>query len=416
MAMVVTPPEFASRSPLRAGASLPAAEFAAVRRRSALHHCKWDPQLGDSSTLAPFPIFISAADWRQLTRSAETLAAEVDAAERELLQRVPLLNQLGLPSALRHQFAKAPEIGESPSFARVLRFDFHFTHGGWMVSEVNSDVPGGFSEAEGFSSLMAAHFPGYRVAGKPASVWAVRTRLALPVSGNIALLSAPGYMEDSQVVAYLAACLRARGLNPKLVGPREIRWEAGQAFLVGAAEPLAGLFRFYQLEWLAATPLQTGWPNFILGGATPVSNPGRAALSESKRFPLSWRDLQTPMPESTRLFPEARAPREVAYREHEDWVLKGTYSNCGDAVLSRRWLSQRSWRAAWARALLSPHGWVAQRRFEVVPLHTSLGELTHCLGVYVIDGQVAGGYLRLSKGKFVDSSAIDAALLIAEET
>ena len=63
----------------------------------------------------------------------------------------------------------------------------------------------------------------------------------------------------------------------------------------------------------------------------------------------------------------------------------------------------------------APQGWVAQREFDVVPLDTPLGALTHCLGVYVVDGRAAGAYLRLSPAQFVDSSAIDAALLIAEE-
>jgi len=400
--------------PLRAGNALPAAEFAELRRTCALEQCKWDPQLGDQATLASFPVFISETDWACLARSAETLAAEADAAERELLLRAPLLNQLGLPLALRQQFLRAGDVAESPSFARVLRFDFHFTREGWRVSEVNSDVPGGFSEAEGFSSLMARCFSGHRVAGEPASSWADRAALALDCEGEIALLSAPGYMEDAQVVAYLASFLRARGFKTHLVGPSGLRWKSGQAFLAAAREPLAGLFRFYQLEWLPACK-QAGWSHFLFGGATPVSNPGRAALSESKRFPLVWRDLRTRLPEFARLLPETRAPREVARFLNDGWLLKGSYSNCGDAVISRRWTSARSFRAAWARAVFAPQGWVAQREFDVVPLDTPLGALTHCLGVYVVDGRAAGAYLRLSPAQFVDSSAIDAALLIAEE-
>ena len=399
--------------PLRVGKQVPSAEFDELRRTCVLEHCKWDPQVGDRATLAPFPVFISGADWAHLAGLAEKLAAETEVAERELLQRRTLLKQLGLPRALQREFARAAEVGEPPSFARVLRFDFHFTREGWRVSEVNSDVPGGYSEAQGFSSLMAEYFPGHHLTGSPASTWAKGAALALDPAGEIALLSAPGYMEDVQVVAYLASFLRAQGMKARLVGPRELRWRSGQAFLAGAQRPLAGVFRFYQLEWLPACG-QPGWFHFLHGAVTPVSNPARAALSESKRFPLVWRELRTPLTEFARAMPESCAPREVLGRFDEGWVLKGSYSNCGDAVFSNRWTSAGALRAAWARALLAPSGWVAQREFEVAPLETPLGTMTHCLGVYVIDGRAAGAYLRLSPAQFVDAYAIDTALLVEE--
>jgi len=399
--------------PLRVGKPVPASDFAELRRTCVLEHCKWDPQVGDRATLAPFPVFISGADWAQLACLAEKLAAETEAAERELLLRPLLLKQLGLPGALQRQFSRAAGAAESPSFARVMRFDFHFSREGWRVSEVNSDVPGGYSEAQGFSALMAEQFPGHHLAGGPASTWAARAALALDPAGEIALLSAPGYLEDAQVVAYLASSLRARGMKARVIGPRELCWRSGHAFLASAQSPLAGVFRFYQLEWLPECG-QPGWSHFLHGAVTPVSNPARAALSESKRFPLVWRELGTPLTEFARSMPESCAPREVLRRFDDGWVLKGSYSNCGDAVFSSRWTPRGALRAAWARALLAPSGWVAQREFEVVPLDTPLGTMTHCLGVYVIDGRAAGAYLRLSPAQFVDACAIDTALLVEE--
>jgi len=244
--------------------------------------------------------------------------------------------------------------------------------------------------AEGYSECCTA--------GKPGAAWADAALSAFGDgrSGVVGLLSAPGYMEDAQVVSYLGKLLRARRIETRLLGPAQLRWEAGQAFAQGSEEPLLALLRFYQIEWLARSARGTGWPLFIAGSKTPVSNPGRAALSETKRFPLAWRHLQAVVPTWRDTLSETRAPHDVALDSSDEWVLKGSFSNCGDALLSRPWVSAWQWRAAWARALLQPGNWVAQRRFEVVPMDSPMGPVRHCLGVYVVDGRAAGAYLRLS--------------------
>ncbi|HWZ88610.1 MAG TPA: glutathionylspermidine synthase family protein [Polyangiaceae bacterium] len=380
-----------------------------------MEHCKWDPQVGDQTTLAPFPVFISEADWAEVAECAKALGAEVLAAESELLYRTDLHHRLGLPAALRREFARSPRVLETPSFARTMRFDFHFTADGWRVSEVNSDVPGGFSEAEGFAGLMARHFTAARMPGYPASSWAKSVASVLPNGGGVALLSTPGYMEDAQVVAYLAQFLRARGFSTRLIGPSELRWAAGRAFLDGRPDPLAAIVRFYQLEWLTRLPAAGRWPLLLFDGVTPVCNAGRAGLSESKRFPLVCHELRAKLPTFSRLSPEVRDPRDAAFARPDSWVLKASFSNCGDAVIARDWVSRSSWQGAWARALLNPNGWVAQRKFDALRLDTTLGPLTHCLGVYVIDGDVAGAYLRLSRERFVGYTAMDAALLVVKD-
>jgi glutathionylspermidine synthase len=406
---------FARPLPLRAGSPLAPAEFARVRQACVLEHCKWDPQVGDHSVLAPFPVFMREREWNKIAACATQLGLETLRAESELLVRTDLHAVLGMPRTLRRAFACAVEQAETPSFARTLRFDFHFTRDGWRISEINSDVPGGFSEAEGFSQLMGAYFPDARVAGRPASVWAESVARAIDSEGEIALLSAPGYLEDAQVVAYLASRLRALGRDTRLVSPAEIRWAAGRAFREGNLTPLAGIVRFYQLEWLSGLARESSWSRFLFGAETPVSNAGRAGLSESKRFPLVWRALRAHLTMLSSVFVETRHPREVAFARHEDWVLKASYSNCGDSVIARDWVSRAGFRATWARALLNPGAWVAQRRFDALLLETPLGPLTHCLGVYMVEGRVAGAYLRLSRHPLVDFRALDAALLIVRD-
>lgn len=59
-----------------------------------------------------------------------------------------------------------------------------------------------------------------------------------------------------------------------------------------------------------------------------------------------------------------------------------------------------------------PGKWVVQRRFVTRGIQTPLGEMFPCLGVYVVDGEVAGIYGRLSRGAVVDYAAMDVAVLV----
>ena len=133
----------------------------------------------------------------QIASQAERLTQEAVAAEEEISRRPELLKQLGLPTALCRVLAE--EAPMTPAAGCVIRFDFHHTTQGWRISEANSDVPGGFSEASYFTGMMAEHFPGLRPAGNPADVWSTALAAAARQSGVVALLSAPGHMEDHHI-------------------------------------------------------------------------------------------------------------------------------------------------------------------------------------------------------------------------
>jgi glutathionylspermidine synthase len=380
-----------------------------------LDHCKWDPQVGDTGTLAPFPLILGDSTWRQLAQWAEALAAEASAAEAELLNRPDLLRLLGLPRDVRRLLASARCEGLTPGLARVIRFDFHATTEGWRISEANSDVPGGFTEASSFARLMAEHSPGtLRLAGDPADRWADALTAGVRPGSSVALLVAPGYMEDQQVVQFLARRLRERGLRPRICEPRQIVWPGGRACLETEfrRSPIDAIVRFYQGEWLARFPARSGWPRLFCGGATPVSNPGSALLLESKRFPLLWSELATPLPTWRSLLPETRDPREVDWRHDDSWLLKAAYCNNGDEVVIRQRLPPAQWRKAAWRVRWNPGAWVAQRRFEGVAVPTPLGPMQPCIGVYTVDGRAAGIYGRMASGAVIDYAAIDVAVLV----
>jgi glutathionylspermidine synthase len=390
---------------IRTNSECDSAAFGGIRKRAVLEGCKWDPQVGDIETLTNFALILPAPEWRLLSDYAELLAAEALAAETEILARPKLLDALGLPPAIKRVLREQGTL--TPAAARIVRFDFHLTADGWRISEANSDVPGGYSEASYFSSLMAEQFPGLRTCGDPAGAVA-----AALVGEKILMLSAPGFMEDQQVTAFLGKQLAEKGCRIFFGKPDQAEWHHGRAHFHGCE--VDEIFRFFQAEWLARLPEATGWKHFFRQGQTPVANPGSAIVVESKRFPLLWDQLETELPTWRKLLPETRDPRETPWRSDESWLLKRAFGNNGDAVFMREFSARRQWMGASLGALLNPNAWLAQRRFESKAISTPAGPRHVCVGIYTVNGRAAGAYGRLATKPIIDFSAVDAAILIDE--
>jgi glutathionylspermidine synthase len=385
-----------------------------------LNCCKWDPQVGDVATLAPFPLLIGRAEWQGLCSTAEALARELIAAEAELLGRPDLHRTLAVPRPLRSVLRDTRDIDPTPAAVRTLRFDFHWTTDGWRISEVNSDVPGGFAEASELTRLFADHggaSANLAIPGDPAAAWADAVAAAAGVA-PVALLSAPGFMEDFQVVSYMATRLAERGVAAHLAAPSQIAWDAGHARLRAAwyDGPVGAVVRFFQAEWMARLPQCCNWRPLVAGGRTPVTNPGTSVLTESKRFPLAWEHFVAALPTWRRTLPETRDPRAAPWRRDDGWLLKSAFCNTGDTVAARDLVSPQHWRSAARGALLWPGHWVAQRRFEMVPVRTPFGDVYPCVGVYTIDGRACGAYTRIAMRAVIDYRAVDVALLVEGDT
>jgi glutathionylspermidine synthase len=394
---------------------LQTAAYRRLRRRVVLDGCKWDPQVGDVATLAPFPLLLSQPTWHRLANDAEALASETLRIEEALLHAPSLQRRIAVPRRLRRTLAHAARTGMPPCPVRVMRFDLHPTSDGWRVSEVNSDVPGGFTEAGLFTRLMAqagSAETGATLlpAGDPAALWA--DALLARTDGPIAVLAAAGFMEDQQVAAYLASRLRERQRQAAIATPQQLQWEQGHATLHGLH--LGAIVRFYQGEWLARLPRRTGWELLLAGGQTPVTNPAAAILGESKRLPLAWDELPFDVPTWRRLLPETRDPRAAPWRSDDGWLVKSAYCNTGDTVCGLGITDAARWRRVARHVHWNPGGWVAQRRFQTLAIDSPIGQVYPCVGVYVIDGRAAGAYARVSRASVVDYAAIDVALLVRE--
>jgi glutathionylspermidine synthase len=378
-----------------------------------LDSCKWDPQVGDVATISPFPLLVRGDHWRHLSHLATRLAAELMSAEQELLCRPDLHRRLGLPRRIRSVLRHAQKIRATPTLARVLRFDFHWTAEGWRISEVNSDVPGGFSEASELPALMAKYYPGTRPAGNPGATWAGAIAASVPPRQTIALLAAPGFIEDQQVIAYLGQLLNQLGCSSRPSSPENLYWQHGIAYLRSESErnPLGAIVRFVQAEWLRGRSSSS----LFVRGQTPVGNPGIAVLTESKRFPLTWDQLSTPLPTWRQLLPTTVDPRDANWREDESWLVKSALCNTGDTVAFRSLLIDHQWRSVKRAVSLSPGSWIAQKRFATCPIQTPVGSIYPCIGVYTVNGHPAGTYGRFSRSPLIDYTAVDIAILIADD-
>lgn len=387
-----------------------------VRRRMIFQHHKWDPQTHDHPTLAPFALIISPETWSQLRSLTESLAAETLAAERELLGRPDLIGRLGLPWRIRRRIAPpAP-----PDVARVMRFDFHPTTDGWRISEVNSDVPGGFIEASAYTSLMCEHYAGTMPTGDPSEALTAAIAQTLKTRGgrHVAMVHATAYTDDRQVMIHLSERLEARGLCAHLVAPDQLSWTDGQASIVTDWHrgPVDAIVRFFPGEWLVNLPRRCGWEHFVRGARIPMSNPATALLTQSKRLPLVWDALNTPMPTWRRLLPETRDPREVNWRKDDTWVVKPALGRVGDGVGIRDAIEPRQWKRVCLECRWLAWNWIVQRRFQPIVIPTPDGPRYPSLGVFAIDGQAAGIYARLAERPLIDHRAQDVAVCVGDSS
>ena len=379
-------------------------------RRRAIFSChKWDPQVEDVATITPFALALAHGEWRHLEQWARQLTAETLACEDELWNRPDLHHLLGLSWSMRMALRWGRRQGRPRAAARVMRFDFHPTAAGWALSEVNSDVPGGFNEATGLTSLMHEHHPDLAMAGDPARQLAARIR-ACTTDRPVALVHCSAYSDDRQVMEFLADHLHAIGVATTACAPDALRWrDAGVS--VGDGGPCGAIMRFYPAEWLPALPLGCHWWRFFAGDGVPATNPGSAVLVQGKRLPLLWERLRTRLPIWRALLPETCAVAEVA-DWNDGWLLKPAWGRVGEGIVGPGFGLVRDWDKARSASRRHPHLWLAQRTFTSQPIAGPFGPAHVCLGVYTIDGEPAGIYGRIAQTPPINRLAQEVAVLV----
>jgi glutathionylspermidine synthase len=401
-------------APYSAGKMLSTEEWIPLRTRAIFDFCKWDVQCEDHSVLCPFPLLIEPASALLLNESAEALAREALAAEEEILQKPHLRGRLGLPREIQEALRNASRVSSGVRALRVMRFDFHSTPEGWRISEVNADVPGGFIEASGWNSLFAGKRTGTSAPPCTSQLYAQAIHEAVGEGELVALVHATAYSDDRQVMRHLARCLSTRGLRTCLLSPSHLRWLEGRAeihanFASGWPDAIV---RFFPAEWLPNLAREQCWKAYFEKTYTPISNPGSAILLQTKRFPLIWEELHTDLSMWRRLLPKTLELSDIKIPPDDTWVLKPALGRVGERIGIRGVTPESDLQKIVQEARRKPLDWVAQERFEILPVMTQDGEKYPCIGVFTIGGKAAGFYGRIADRPIINQAAQDVAVLI----
>lgn len=99
----------------------------------------------------------------------------------------------------------------------------------------------------------------------------------------------------------------------------------------------------------------------------------------------------------------------------ESLVFKPAFGRVGDMIKMTGITSEKETQRIRRSLRRYPKMWVAQERFEAVPLRSSLGDLFPCIGVYTLNARVIGAYGRIARRPLIDHLAQDAAVLVAEQ-
>lgn len=394
---------------------LPVNQYRQVWRETVFTHGKLDPQIGDTIVLADFPIVLKKNTWKELSTLAERLAAEVIAAEAELITRTELHSTLALPNEVKTAWRDPSkvELGTSQD-VRIIRFDFHYTTDGWRISEANTDTPGGWIEASGYPREMLKYYSGYQLTGDPPVTLARMIRTQGKPGALVSLIHATAYTEDRWMMVYLAKLLEVEGLNSCLISPSQLHWQNGTAeILTNWLHGETGyLVRFFPAEWLPNLPRKSHWVNYFKHCSIPASNPTTALLTQSKRFPLVWDKLSTPLPTWRALLPETRDLRTVKDPENGQWVFKPVFGRAGEKITIREVTPEKEWTKLVRQARRNPVDWIVQRRFQTLPVNVDETIWYPSIGVYTVNGHAAGIYGRIAAQQLIDDSAKDIAVFI----
>ncbi len=373
--------------------------------------CKWDIQSDSHCVLADFPLILPETEWRVLCDYAEGLAAETVKAELELIDRHELHEMLAIPKAIRRELKNREFL--SNNAVRVMRFDFHFTENGWKITEVNADVPGGYIEASGITSLLGKCYSDCIVPPCPVESYAEALLGATGSDALVAMVHATGYSDDRQVIQFLGRKLAECGLRVWTVSPTHLRWDKGKASLCPAfgSQKVDAIFRFYPAEWLPTLSNSALWAPYFRGSCTPITNPGSAILVQSKRFPFVWDMLHTEMKLWRRLLPETRSVQKLEFAQ--DWVVKPIFGRVGEDIAIPSVTSPDSYKQILKNARRHPSQWIAQKRFEAMPIYMENEMLFPAIGVFTLNGRAIGIYGRIAKKPLIDNDAQDVVVLIS---
>ncbi len=405
---------------------IPTSEYEEYRLKLMFDCYKWDPQFLDNNTVARYALVITEEEHKMLVKLTESLDKETREAEIFLNQHRELTGPLKLTKKLRRDIGHMNNYNPNMHI-RLTRYDFHPVsdiEGGWAVSEVNSDVPGGFAEAslmpfvaiECINKVQRSQImekTSYHIVSfGDVMVEAVKKKVR--AGGRIMLVHCTCYSDDRQVMQFLGDRLKAEGYQVIYGAVEHVNFKDNKAYCVldGNEGEVDAIFRFTPLEWFKDIKPKR-WQGYFDTETVSCNHPV-AIYAQTKRFPFVWDALEAngiSMGTWRSLLPETIDVKAVAGQE--GYIYKPAYGRVGDGISIREALDIKEYEKILRDVGRHPGRYVAQKKFVSLPLKGEDGEEYHvCLGSYAIDGAHGGYYARISATPRIDSNAADIPVII----
>lgn len=379
---------------------------------------KWDPQFLDHNTVAKHALVLTQEEYQELKKLTEAMDAETIAAERFLNTHLDLAAPLQLSKKMKNEI---PTMGnyDPDKHVRLMRYDFHpIVGGGWAVSEVNSDVPGGFAEGSLWAPMAINAIGGgdYSFIDFGENLVDAIVSKVKP-GGVIAMPHCTCYSDDRQVMQFLGDRLSARGFKVIQCAADHIHFENGQAISIldGHTGPIDGIVRFNPLEWVKDLKPKK-WAGYFNTHTMSCNHP-IALFAQTKRWPFIFDTLEQngiSMATWRALLPETLDVKDA--KGKEGFIYKPVYGRVGEYIGIKEACTEKEYKQILREVKWSPKSYLAQKKFISQPLMGADGKEYHVgLGSYTVDGQHAGFYARVNDAPRIDSNAADIAVLIEGE-
>ena len=376
---------------------------------------KWDPQFFDSNTIAKQALVITDEEHKELERLTEQLDEETRKAEDLLNKNLKLAKPLALPKKIYKELKKMKNY-DPDKHIRLMRYDFHPTiEGKWAVSEVNSDVPGGFAESSIMPQMAIDVLNEKRYWYKNfGDILTNAIIKKVKAKGTIVLVHCTSYSDDRQVMQFLGDKLKQLGFRIIYAAADHLRFKNQEAFSIldGNEGKVDAIIRFTPLEWLIDIKPKH-WEGYF-DTITPSCNHPIAIFAQTKRFPLVWDQLEKQgirLSTWRQLLPETVEVKNAKHKN--DYIFKPACGRVGEKISIKEACKEDEYRKIMADVKKHPKKYLAQKKFNSKPLISEEGESFHvCLGSYSVEGKHAGYYARISKLPRIDSYAADIPVLI----
>lgn len=378
---------------------------------------KWDPQVEDSNTVSEYVLLIDEKTYDEINNLVKALSLETREIEKAFLDNKKLINKLNLPRKITKYLKKIDDYNFGDN-VNLNRYDFHPTTKGWMISEVNSDVPGGLAE----SSLLPLIAKKYvKIGDVPYNLGKSLYESFMAVNKNIKNISfvhATSYSDDRQVMQFLGDYFDSMGLKSFYNAPEHLVFNENKiVFNVLEEENMDAIFRFFPLEWLDNLSKKYNYSGYFSNSITSCNHPVNI-LSQSKNVPLYFDKLNLELKTWKKMLPNTISIKEFNKNKdkYSKYIFKPVLGRVGEGISIKEAITDKEYKTIKKAVKKYPKDWIAQERFESVPLKTTDNEIFHlCLGVFSINDNSSGLYARISKSPRIDNKAIDIPVLIYKE-